>query len=116
MGTLGQNVLRGNILSLHNVPTGTSVADLVLALTPRWKVPAGTFQPLNVDAGPNVPVGTLDAFCTQIHVVHNSSTLHSKCESNYSANSSGLIDNLWDASSLLPIRRAAWVRLRLPST
>ncbi len=27
-----------------------------------------------------------------------------------------LLDNLWDASSLLPIRRAAWVRLRLPST
>src|SRR5271166_6845161 len=27
-----------------------------------------------------------------------------------------LLDNLWDASSLLPIRRAAWGRLRLPST
>src|ERR1700733_2096184 len=27
-----------------------------------------------------------------------------------------LLDNLWDASSLLPIRRAAWARLRLPST
>jgi hypothetical protein len=26
-----------------------------------------------------------------------------------------LLDNLWDALSLLPIRRAAWARLRLPS-
>ena len=30
-----------------------------------------------------------DAFCTQILLVHNSSTLLSKCEPNYSANSSG---------------------------
>src|ERR1700693_6049883 len=37
----------------------------------------------------NVPTGTLDTFCTRIQPLHVYSSLHSKCESHYSANSSG---------------------------
>jgi hypothetical protein len=62
-----------------------------------------------------VPTGTLDAFCTRFQLSHANSTLHSKRDSLYSSNQLWLLDNLWDASSLLPIRRAAWARLRLPS-
>ena len=63
----------------------------------------------------NVPAGTLDAFCTQIQLVWQfdlafETRIALFCEQLW------LLDNLWDVSSLLPIRRAAWARPRLPST
>ena len=75
-------------------------------------VPAGTFHFLN-------PVGTF--LPERWHVLHMHSispqelSIDSKQEAHYAASSSGFLDNLWDVLSLLPIRRAAWGRPRLPS-
>jgi hypothetical protein len=80
--------------------------DDVFRLEHSLNVPVGTLErfPLNVPTGTfkrlfrletgltkrlSVPAGTLDTFCTQIHLVCGNSTLHSKHESLYSANSSG---------------------------
>src|SRR5229473_4817704 len=77
MGTLGQNVLRG--ISCHFI---------MFPPEHQGRSSPRAHATLEGSCG-NIPTPNVDAFCTQIHVVHNSSTLHSKCESNYSANSSG---------------------------
>src|ERR1700722_13337351 len=64
----------------------------------------------------NVLRRTHPHFAQQFNGLHSSSSLLFICETHYAAVAPGSPKIEWGASSLLPIRRAAWVRLRLPST
>src|SRR5271165_24699 len=72
-----------------NVPTGTFNTMFRLehsSLCSGWNIIA-LCSDWNTQL--NVPAGTLDTFCTHFQLPYGNSTLHLKCESHYSANSSG---------------------------
>ena len=77
-----------------------------------WNIPTAEAS----KASPNVPTGTLGLVLHKYSRRAQHSDLAFEMRTALFCQQLWLLDNLWDASSLLPIRRAAWARPRLPST
>src|SRR6202451_3470953 len=65
---------------------------------------------------PHVLRRTHPRFAQRFNAMHRRWSLLLKCEKHYASLAQALHTISWDASSLLPIRRAAWARPRPPST